>query len=75
MRSRHEAEWPLHLGVHFSNNSTVNYSAYTSVATPQHIDQMIYFKAFVQFFYLNHYCELDYFFCISSNASLANYKT
>ncbi len=35
----------------------VNYSAYTMVATPQDIDQMIYFKAFVQFFYLNRYCE------------------
>ncbi len=28
----------------------VNYSAYTTVATPQDIDQVIYFKAFVQFF-------------------------
>ncbi len=28
----------------------VNYSAYTAVATPQDIDQMIYFKAFVRFF-------------------------
>ncbi len=35
----------------------VNYSAYTTVATPQDIDQMIYFKAFVHFFYLNSYCE------------------
>ncbi len=35
----------------------VNYSAYTTVATPQDIDQMIYFKAFVWFFYLNRYCE------------------
>ncbi len=35
----------------------VNYSAYTTVATPQDIDQMIYFKAFVRFFYLNRYCE------------------
>ncbi len=35
----------------------VNYSAYTSVATPQDIDQMIYFKAFVQFFYFNRYYE------------------
>ncbi len=53
----------------------VNYSAYTTVATPQDIDQMIYFKAFVRFFYLNRYWELDYFFRISSNASLANSKT
>ncbi len=52
----------------------VNYCAYTTVATPQDIDQMIYFKAFVWFFYLNHYCEEDYFFRISSNASLANSK-
>ncbi len=36
--------------------SGVNYSAYTMVATPQHIDQ-IYFKAFVCFLYLNRYCE------------------
>ncbi len=50
----------------------VNYSAYTTIATPQDIDQMIYFKAFVRFLYLNHYCELDYFFRISSN--LANSK-
>ncbi len=35
----------------------VNYSAYTTVATPQDIDQMIYFKASVRFFYLNRYCE------------------
>ncbi len=35
----------------------VNYSAYTTVATPQDIDQMICFKAFVRFFYLNRYCE------------------
>ncbi len=35
----------------------VNYSAYTTVATPQDIDQIIYFKAFVRFFYLNRYCE------------------
>ncbi len=35
----------------------VNYSAYTTVATPQDIDQMIYFKAFFRFFYLNRYCE------------------
>ncbi len=35
----------------------VNYSAYTTVATPKDIDQIIYFKAFVRFFYLNHYCE------------------
>ncbi len=35
----------------------VNYYAYTTVATPQDIDQMIYFKAFVRFFYLNRYCE------------------
>ncbi len=34
----------------------VNYSAYTTVATPQDIDQMI-FKAFVRFFSLNHYCD------------------
>ncbi len=34
-----------------------NYSAYTSVATPQDIDQMIYFKASVWFFYFNRYCE------------------
>ncbi len=48
----------------------VNYSAYTTVATPQDIDQMIYFKASVRFFYLNH------FFWDSSNATLAaNSKT
>ncbi len=35
----------------------VNYSAYTKIATPQHIDRMIYFKGFVQFLYLNRYCE------------------
>ncbi len=35
----------------------VNYSTYTTIATPQHIDQMIYFKAFVRFFYLNRYCD------------------
>ncbi len=29
----------------------VNYSAYTTVATLQDIDQMIYFKSFVRFFY------------------------
>ncbi len=44
----------------------VNYSAYTSVATPQDIGQMIYFEAFVRFFYFNRYCEKDYFFLISS---------
>ncbi len=48
----------------------VNYSAYTTVATPQDTDQMIYFKAFVRFFYLNSYCEYHYFFRISSSASL-----
>ncbi len=53
----------------------VNYSTYTSVATPQDIDQMIYFKTFVRFFYFNHYCEQDYLFRISSNASLAHSKT
>jgi len=31
----------------------VNYSTYTTVATLQDIDQMIYFKAFVRFFYFN----------------------
>ncbi len=35
----------------------VNYSAYTTVTTPQDVDQMIYFKAFFRFFYLNRYCE------------------
>ncbi len=35
----------------------VNYFAYTTVATLQDIDQMIYFKAFVRFFYFNRYCE------------------
>ncbi len=35
----------------------VNYSAYTTVATPQDIDQMIYFKALVRFFYYNRCCE------------------
>ncbi len=35
----------------------VNYSAYTMDATIQDINQIIYFKAFVWFFYLNHYCE------------------
>ncbi len=34
----------------------VNYSAYTTVATLQDIDQIIYFKAFVRFFYLNRNC-------------------
>ncbi len=29
----------------------VIYSAYTTVATPQDIDQMIYFKAFIRFLY------------------------
>ncbi len=53
----------------------VNYSAYTMVATLQDIDQMIYIKAFIWFFYLNHYREQDYFFRISSNASFANSKT
>ncbi len=53
----------------------VNYSAYTSVATLKDIDQMIYFKAFVRFLYFNRGCEEDYFFCISSNTSLANNKT
>ncbi len=37
----------------------VDYSAYTSVATPQDIDQMIYFKTFVWFLYFNRYCEQD----------------
>ncbi len=31
----------------------VNYSAYTRVTTPEDIDQIIYFKAFVRFFYLS----------------------
>ncbi len=35
----------------------VNYSAYTTVTTPQDIYQMIYFKGFVWFLYLNRYCE------------------
>ncbi len=35
----------------------VNYSAYTTVATPKDIDQMIYFKALVRFIYFNRYCE------------------
>ncbi len=35
----------------------VNYSAYTTVVTPQDINQIICFKAFVWFFYLNRYCE------------------
>ncbi len=35
-----------------TTRSGVNYSAYTTVATPQDIDQMIYFKASVQFFYI-----------------------
>ncbi len=35
----------------------VNYSAYTSVATPEDIDKIIYFKAFVWFVYLNCFCE------------------
>ncbi len=34
----------------------VNYSAYATVATLQDIDQMIYFKACVRFFYFNRYC-------------------
>ncbi len=34
----------------------VNYSAYTTVATLQDIDQIIYFKAFIRFFYLNRNC-------------------
>ncbi len=53
----------------------VDYSAYTTVATHQDIDQMIYYKAFVRFFKFNHYSEQDYFFRISSNASLAKSKT
>ncbi len=47
-------------GVHYFliiQRTEVNYSAYTTVATPQDTDQMIYFKAFVWFFYLNRYCE------------------
>ncbi len=52
----------------------ISYSAYTTVATPQDIDQRIYFKAFVRFFDFHRYCE-DYLFRISSNASLANSKT
>ncbi len=51
-----------------------NYYAYTRVSTPQDIDQMIYFKGFVWFLYNNRYCELDCFFWISSNASVANSK-
>ncbi len=35
----------------------VNYFSYTTVATPQDIDQIIYFKGFVQFLYLNRFCE------------------
>ncbi len=53
----------------------VNYSAYTTLATPQHIDQIIYFKGFVRFFYLNLYCEYDYFFRISFITNVANSKT
>ncbi len=53
----------------------VNYSTYTMVATLQDIDQIIYFKAFVGFFYINRYRGQDYFFRISSNASFANSKT
>ncbi len=44
----------------------VNYSAYTTVATPQDIDQILYFKAFIWFCYLNCNCDL---------ISVANSKT
>ncbi len=58
-----------------TTRSGVNYSAYTIIATLQDIVQMIYFKVFVWFFYFIRYCEYDYFFPISSNASLANSQT
>ncbi len=47
-------------GVHYFRiikQTEVKYSAYTTVATPQDIDRMIYFKVFVWFFYLNRCCE------------------
>ncbi len=77
MRSRREAELytvtpRVCIIFLIIQRTEVNYSAYTTVATPQDIDQIIYFKAFVRFFYLNRYCEEDYFFRISSNDSLAN---
>ncbi len=50
-----------------TTRSGVNYSTYTTVATPQDIDQMIYFKAFVRFLYS--------IAIASPNASLANSKT
>ncbi len=59
MWSRREAEGLLHRVVCIIfliiQQIEVNYSAYTTVTTPQDIDQMIYFKAFVLFFYLNCY--------------------
>ncbi len=76
MRPRREASYTS--GVHYFlriQRPVVNYSAHTTVTTPQDIDQMMYFKAFVWFSNLNCYCELDYFFRISSNASVANSKT
>ncbi len=35
----------------------VNYSAYTTVATTQDIDQIMYFTVFVRFLYLKRYSE------------------
>ncbi len=78
MRSRREAELytvtpRVCIIFLIIQRTEVNYSAYTTVATAQDVDQIIYFKTFVWFFYLNRYCEEDYFFRISSN--IANSKT
>ncbi len=77
MRSRREVDVTPRVCIIFLiiQRLVVDYSAYTLVATPQDIDQMIYFKAFVWFFYLNPNWEQDYLFRISSYASLANTKT
>ncbi len=61
MWTQSEAEWPLHIPACIIfliiQWLGVNFSTYTTVDTPQDIDQMIYFKAFVRFFYFNRYCE------------------
>ncbi len=61
MRSPGE-EWPLHLGaaiiflIIIATAQSQLFCLYP-VATSQDIDQMIYFKAFIQFFYFNRYCD------------------